>query len=122
MKPFPPVTLTFKDEDYEVPPEKVWGLIGTIENVVSRGKLAIRLADQDPPETKIAEAYAAALTYAGRKTGPQEIMVGATIEDAINNGLVLFNILSIAAMPDDVDASSEEQEPGKTKPGKARKK
>jgi hypothetical protein len=109
MKPFPSVTLEFEGKSYEVSPENVWGLIGTIENVISRGKLALRLADQDPPETKIAEAYAAALSYAGAgNIEPRQVMIGATLEDSVNYGMTLFNVLSLASQPEGVEVAEPE--------------
>lgn len=120
MKPFPPVTLEFKGESYEVQPENVWGLIGTIENIISRGKLALRLADQDPPETKIAEAYAAALKYAGAgNVDPREVMHGATLEDSVNHGMALFNILSIASQPEGAEVAEPDEPEGAESSGES---
>jgi len=114
--PFKPVTLTYKGEDFEVPPERVWGLIGTIENVISRNKLVVKLHERDIPETKIAEAYAAALTYAGAKrVFPYDITMGSTPESLYVHAFSLFEILNLAIQPEGFakdDPPSGEHKPG----------
>jgi hypothetical protein len=111
--PFPPVTLTFDGRDYEVGPDQVWGLIGAIEDVISRPKLAIRISQNDPPETKIAEAYCAALRYAGaRNIEPRDIMVGGDVTALLHKAMELFTILNLASAPASMADSGEA---GKTK-------
>ena len=108
-KAFPPVTLEYKGTEYTVEPDRVWGLLQTIEDVISRGKLGLRLANQDPPETKIAEAYAKALRYAGCKdVKPEPVLRGASLEQMIKHGMALFEILGIASQPEDVEANASE--------------
>lgn len=112
--PFKPVTLTWKGEDYEVPPERVWGLIGAIENVISRTKLVTKLHERDIPETKIAEAYAAALTYAGvKRVLPPEITIGSTPDQLFAHAFALFEILNLAVQPEGFGGD----ESGESKPG-----
>jgi hypothetical protein len=113
--PFKPVTLTWKGEDYEVSPDRVWGLIGAIENVISRNKLVVKLHERDIPETKVAEAYAAALTYAGAKrVFPYDITIGSTPDQLYLHAFALFEILNLAVQP----AGFETDEPasGESKP------
>lgn len=112
--PFKPVTLTWKGEDYEVSPDRVWGLIGAIENVISRNKLVVKLHERDIPETKVAEAYAAALTYAGAKrVFPYDITIGSTPDQLYLHAFALFEILNLAVQPagfeTDEPASGESQ-------------
>lgn len=126
MLPFEPVTLTYKGRDYEVPPDRVWGLIGSIENVISRTKLAIRISEQDLPETKVAEAYVAALRYAGCKVQAHELTIGAQPGDLFGHALALFAIMNLALQPegfkqDDAGATGE-QKPGTKAPAKQRTK
>lgn len=125
--PFQPVTLTFKGEDYTVPPENVWGLIGTIENVITRTKLVIRIHERDIPEAKIAEAFAAALTYAGAKNiRPHDITIGADPMELFGHALALFAILNLAIQPEgfakDGDAPGEAKSPAMKASAKPRSK
>lgn len=107
--PFKPVTLTWKGEDYEVSPDRVWGLIGTIENVISRNKLVVKMHERDIPETKIAEAYAAALTYAGAKrVFPHDVTIGSTPDQLYLHAFSLFSILNLAVQPEGFDEGSDD--------------
>lgn len=103
MQPFEPVTLNWKGKDYTVKPQFVWGLIGTIENVISRTRLAIRIQQQDIPETKIASAYVAALQYAGAGTiDPREVLQEfGGIAGTTNAAIALYEILNLANPPKD---------------------
>ena len=125
--PFKPVTLTWKGEDYEVAPERVWGLIGAIENVISRTKLVTKLHERDIPETKIAEAYAAALTYAGAKRVlPPDITIGSTPDQLFAKAFALFEILNLAVQPEGFSGGesgeSEPSQPATKAPAKPRTK
>jgi hypothetical protein len=112
MNGFSPVDLEYNGKTYTVESNRVWGLIQSIESVIGRAKLAMRLADMDPPETKIGDAYASALRYAGAKgvTG-QDITRGRDLGAIVELGMRLFEIMSIAedGMPK-LQATSETHE------------
>ena len=102
MQPFEKITFSYKNNEYTVEPENVWGLIGAIENVISRLKLAIKLHTQDVPETKIAEAYCAALVFAGcKKITPREVLAGCDFREVMEMANQLFLIMSLASPPPD---------------------
>ena len=118
--PFKPVSLTYKGEDFEVPPERVWGLIGTIENVISRNKLVIALHNRDIPITKVAEAFSAALNYAGAKNvQPHGISIGASQDQLYLHAFALFEILNLCVQPEGFAQGG--QSSGESKPEKPAK-
>lgn len=118
--PFKPVTLTFGGEEFEVAPERVWGLIGTIEDVITRSKLVLALHQRDIPETKVATAFAAALNYAGAKgVFPHQISVGAAPGVLYAHAMSLFQILNLAVQPEGFPQG--DQAPGESKPAKPAK-
>lgn len=87
MSLFESVTLTWKNEEYEVDPENVMKLIAIVEEHISFKKLY----SGDPPMSGIAAAYAAALRFAGAKVTQEEVYVslfgseGIGIQQAITS-------------------------------------
>ena len=67
---FKPITLSYKGAEYEVPANKVLGLIAEIEEHVNVVQL-------NSPETlkysSLARAFAAAIWYAGGRADPDEV-------------------------------------------------
>lgn len=70
MAVFEDVTLTWKGDEYTVPSSRVMGLIATIEDHISIAQL---YRDGGPQLTRLAFAYAAALTYAGCRVSSEDV-------------------------------------------------
>lgn len=69
MSTFSEVVLTWGEKEYKVPPDKVLGLVNAIEDhVVIEDLTAGR-----PPRARIAQAYAAAIRYAGGYAKPEDV-------------------------------------------------
>lgn len=121
--PFKPVTLTYNGEDFEVTADRVWGLIGTIEEVISRNKLVIALHNQDVPITKVATAFAAALNYAGAKNvKPYNVSIGASPDQLYLHAFALFEILNLCVQPEGFGQGANEGEPAPGEPASPAKK
>lgn len=109
--PFDPVVIEFEGKEYTVESDRVWGLLKSISSVIGMTKLTTRLINQDPDEFLFADAYAAALNYAGRKgTTGAEVMASSTgIDYFVEIGMWLFTTLQMAmpkkqlASEDDLD-------------------
>jgi hypothetical protein len=108
---FKPITLTFKGQDYEVPANKVLGLIAEIEEHVNVVQL------NDPTSLKyssLARAYAAAIWYAGGRADPDEVYAmlfehgGAT---SVRN--VIADLITLMVPPSVTESAAEGTEEGK---------
>ena len=65
---FEPIVIEFKGEEFKVPANQVFGLIATIENYITLADL-----HGSPKNTALAEAYAAAVRYAGGNATKSEV-------------------------------------------------
>lgn len=93
---FDPVKIIWDGNEYEVEPDRVWGLVKVVEGHISFTKLAQRLNDKDVPELVIAEAYCDALRYAGcRKVTPFELQMETSGPDRYAHSYVLLSILML---------------------------
>jgi len=96
MNRFEPVKFFYQEVEYNVEPDRVWGLIKTIEDHITFTKLTKRIADEDIPQIVIAEAYAAALRYAGcRGVTPYEMQMEVAGAERIGHAYALWSILSL---------------------------
>jgi hypothetical protein len=66
---FEQVTISFKDKDYTIPPDRVMGLIEVLESIIP----VEDILDTKPPRAKIARAYSQAIRYAGGDVSQDEI-------------------------------------------------
>ena len=109
--PFSPVTLTYRGEEFVVPPDKIWGLIGVIEEVITHGKLVVALHKQEVPITKVASAFAAALNFAGAKNiKPHEVSIGASQDQIYLHAFALFEILNLCMQPEGIGQGAQQGE------------
>lgn len=114
--PFESVTLKYKDAEFIVDPDRVWGLIRTITSVVGITKLSSKLMSHDTDDVLFCEAYAAALRYASdknQKVTGQDVYFECDGGDYfVDLGLELFNILKIAMpkKPVKVDPNEPKEE------------
>ena len=118
---FEPIEIGFKGESFTVPANQVFGLIATIENYITFGDLQIALAGGGK-NTALAQAYAAAVRYAGGKATHDEVYCMMFDKDSPQNvKLVLSSIMSMMIPPDAIKKAEEEQkeddaEEGEKKP------
>lgn len=112
---FKPVTISFSGKEYTVPSDKVWGLIGTIEDHITLVRLAGFMMRNDVPRIKVSEAMAAALRYAGCNVTALEVSSACDTVGIIEQATALATILSIAEAPQDSNGGAGEQEAGQGK-------
>ena len=111
MNGFPSVTIEFDGASYDVPSDKVWGLINAIEQHATFMSLATRMARGDVSRTQVCSAFAGALSYAsGKRFSPQDVSEKLPIDKLIQQANVLLEILGIAESP------AEVKSPGKPRP------
>lgn len=67
------VTLGYNGKDYEVAPDRVWGLIEAVEDVITFLELAPCFESGRYPAARLFRAYASALNYAGCKVTPDQV-------------------------------------------------
>jgi hypothetical protein len=121
MSQLEPVTLSFEGKEYTVDKEAgIWGLIEAIENVITFFEIAPALAEGRYPTARIFRAYAAALTYAGRRTTANEVREASNYQNMGEMAGALATILMMAQPGADVDlgeqtASEQEAESVKKK-------
>lgn len=100
MTRFEPITLSWRGEEYRVEPDEVWGLIKVIESKINFYALGRALDAQQPPELDVAEAYCAALRYAGcRDVDPVAVQTELDGTSRMANAYSLFMIM-LEARPD----------------------
>ena len=79
MSLFEPVTLTWKGQEYVVKPDQVMYLIAIVED-----KITLRqLSSGDVPFSRTAQAFGAALRYAGAKVNDDEVYLSHKILDFV---------------------------------------
>jgi hypothetical protein len=125
MSQLKPVALEFKGETYEVTSDDgIWGLIETIEGVITLQELVEKVNTPGMPWARIFRAYAAALNYAGCKTTPMEVrgecqnIKGEVVSGMAGLPVSLIAILALAMPP--LDSELRDLEP--TGPGDDKKK
>lgn len=110
MKGFEDVTVSWAGEDYTIPANKQMGLIVRIEEALTGGTgsqaIAVLLSPGGPSHARLANAFGAALRYAGADVSDEEIYL-SIMSDMVDNkanvaikvqGAVLA-LLSIIAPP-----------------------
>ena len=108
MDHFQPVTLEFEGEQYEIPEDKIWGLLRQLEQIMGFNFLVQKLAVDDVPAMRVYEAYAQALRYAGCKNiDPMKVAKGANQTDLVRMAYELVAILRMMNPPDDMDILSD---------------
>jgi hypothetical protein len=91
---FEEVTLTWKGADYTVSPDRVMGLIATVEDVITLSELG---RSASPKLAKLSTAYAVALRYAGCSVTSEEVYAAcfsdaATMVERLVSSLLLLMI------------------------------
>ena len=85
MAIFEDVTLSFKGEEFTIKGNQVMKLISQVEDVISLGELTTA-----PKLSKLAEAYAVAINYAGGKASIDEVyasLFGSGGSDNVQNSI-----------------------------------
>lgn len=118
---FEPITLEWQGEQFEVTPQKVWGLIKVIEEKINFFALGRALDAQEVPELEVAEAYAAALKYAGAKgVTEMDVQMELSGSERMANAYGLWLIM-MQARPDikkKIQAAVKPKQPAKGRSSK----
>jgi hypothetical protein len=111
MSIFEEVGLTWGEREYVVAPDKVMGLVETIEDIVTIEELAA----QGVKRAKVAKAFAAALRYAGApKVDEQEVYASLFGDDAMaSTTRIVYSLLAMMIPPEHLQLKSDS---GKPKP------
>ena len=118
MGVFSEVKITWKGEDYVVPPERVMRLIATIEDVVTIEELMTPRLKRG----KIAEAYGAALRFAGAKVHDEEVYTTLFGAEAMVSTLAAIDgLMKMIIPPEHLQPKTEEKPKGNAGGKKSRK-
>jgi hypothetical protein len=92
---FEKIVIEYKGEELAVPANRVFGLIATIEEHIT-----IQELHDNPKNTSIASAYAAAIRYAGGKANPVDVyaMLFDT-NSALNIRAAITNLVMMMVPP-----------------------
>lgn len=110
---FESVEITWKGDNFRVPPKKVMGLIAAIEEHIT---LSVLMEPEKIKNTSIAGAYAAAVNYAGGEADAGDVYTALFDGEGQSMADILGAITSIMIPPSARRAESEK------KPRKAAKK
>jgi hypothetical protein len=124
---FDSITLTFDHGDgagpksYTIPPDKVFGAIEVIEEVITLKELSSSVArNGNPPLARISRAYASVLRYAGARVEDQQVYIGMFSggEDDIKGVVAAVNgLLALMIPPSAVTEAAKRLEEETGKPG-----
>jgi len=89
MSRFEEVAISFGGEDYTVAPNKVMGLIETVESVMTIEEINSMLRANTIKRAQVSRAYASALIYAGAKVSQEDVY------DSLFSGEMLKNTVDI---------------------------
>lgn len=108
MRIFKEVGLTWGGEEYKIPPDKVMGLVFSLEEIITLEELT---SGTGLKRGKLAQAYQAALMYAGAKVNVEDIY-NAFFDGkaAANTTAIVTGLLSLMIPPEHIAKS----EPSKT--------
>lgn len=91
------ITLVFDGQEYRVTGDHAWGLIESVESVVSIFELLPAVQSGQPPMAKVCRAYASALSYAGAgNVTPEQVRAGVDMRKMITMAGELAAILMLA--------------------------
>ena len=99
MSIFEEVTLSWKGEDYKIPPDRIMGAIAKIEDVITLKELSDFAIKGDAPMAKMAIAYATVLRYAGAKVNEAEVYSAMFDVGHNTNILTCINALLTMMIP-----------------------
>jgi hypothetical protein len=113
---FEKITIQFKGQDFTVPANKVFGLIASIEQHIT-----IQELHDKPKNTAIANAYAAAINYAGGDAKPHEVYeMLFDLQGALNIRTAVTNLVMMMVPPAAIREAMPEPELPSTKKKPAR--
>ena len=76
MAIFKEVVLGWDGADYTIPPDRVLGAIAEIEQVITLSEIAVYHQRGTAPMAKLAQAFGAALRFAGARVDNEEVYAG----------------------------------------------
>ena len=112
------ITLKYSDKSYEVDGDRAWGLVESVESVITLFELHPLVQAGTPPMARVFRAYAAALRVAG--AGAVSVDELRKSSDMTRVGQMAGELLGILllAMPDidfEVSGETDESEAAKKK-------
>lgn len=114
---FEKITLQYKGQDLTVPANRVFGLIAEIEQHITIQELS-----GTPKNTAIANAYSAAINYAGGDSTPADVYeMLFDMDGALNIRVAITNLVMMMVPPKAIREASEEPLPSVKKKAVARK-
>lgn len=106
---FEPVTLTWKNVEYVIPPNRVLRAIAIIEDVIPMQELIANGEKGTAPIAKIACAFGAVLRYAGAKVTDDEVYAGMFVDAGSSAIPAAINNLMMMMIPRNVFPTKSEQ-------------
>ena len=108
---FEKIVIEYNGEELTVPATRVFGLIATIEEHIT-----IQELHDNPKNTAIASAYAAAIRYAGGKANPADVyaMLFDT-NSALNIRAAITNLVMMMVPPSAIAAAGTSDDDTKKK-------
>lgn len=114
---FEKITLQYKGQDFTVPASRVFELIAEIEQHITIQELS-----GSPKNTSIANAYSAAINYAGGDSTPGDVYeMLFDMDGALNIRVAITNLVMMMVPPKAIRESQEAQPPSAKKKPVARR-
>lgn len=107
MGMFSEVVITWAGTEYKVPPDKVMGLIASIEEHITIEDLV----GKGVKRAKLAEAFCAALNYAGARVTSDDVYVALFSDKGLTTANTITAILSIMVPPKSVEELAPTKKP-----------
>lgn len=89
MSRFEEIVISFDGADYKVAPNKVMGLIETVESIITIEEINSMLRANTIKRAQVSRAYSSALIYAGAKVNQEDVY------DSLFSGEMLKNTVDI---------------------------
>lgn len=109
MAIFEDISFEYKGKEFKIKSNKVMRLICTIEDIITLGELTT-----GPKFSKLAEAYTAALTYAGADVEIEEVyasLFGNGSKERVS--ATITNLIMMMLPPDTYNPKIKDEESGK---------
>lgn len=122
MPIFEEITLTWKGEEFKIPPDQVMKVLAKVEDVITMVQLHRHRENGDLPLVKISQAYGIALRHAGAHVKDEEIYNEIFAGDSVR-AIALNAVLTLQMMMIPPAALRKgEQQPAAGKPAEVPKK
>lgn len=107
MSRFEEIGLKWGDKEYKVAPDKVMGLIESVESVITIEEINAMLSAGTIKRAQVARAYRAALYYAGANVTTDEVYESFFGEQMLENTVqVMVGLLAMMIPPEHLRSKS----------------